>query len=51
MSAQGAIVGVDVGGTFTDLFWFDEPSDVSPSPRRPRNGETKPSVSSRAYAV
>src|SRR5580700_5938439 len=24
MSAQGAIVGVDVGGTFTDLFWFDE---------------------------
>jgi len=24
MSASGAIVGVDVGGTFTDFFWFDE---------------------------
>ena len=23
MSAAGSIVGVDVGGTFTDLFWFD----------------------------
>ena len=24
MSAQGKIIGVDVGGTFTDLFYFDE---------------------------
>jgi N-methylhydantoinase A len=24
MSAQGKIIGVDVGGTFTDLFFFDE---------------------------
>ena len=24
MSANGKIIGVDVGGTFTDLFFFDE---------------------------
>ena len=24
MSAHGKIIGVDVGGTFTDLFYFDE---------------------------
>lgn len=23
-SSPKAVVGVDVGGTFTDLFWFDE---------------------------
>ncbi|WP_420103883.1 hydantoinase/oxoprolinase N-terminal domain-containing protein, partial [Bosea sp. (in: a-proteobacteria)] len=23
-SPAKAVVGVDVGGTFTDLFWFDE---------------------------
>lgn len=37
MSALGTIVGVDVGGTFTDLFYFDEESRAFRTAKVPSN--------------
>lgn len=37
MSALGTIVGVDVGGTFTDLVWYDERNHVLRTGKVPSN--------------
>src|SRR5690349_1154567 len=34
---EGRIVGVDVGGTFTDLFFYDEPAKVFRTAKVPSN--------------
>lgn len=37
MSRLGTIVGVDVGGTFTDLFYFDEAKQTFRTNKVPSN--------------
>ena len=37
MSGLGKIIGVDVGGTFTDLFYFDEKSRQFQTAKVPSN--------------
>ena len=45
MSGRGLIVGVDVGGTFTDLFLLEPPRGGSSPPRCRRTAATRRRVS------
>jgi N-methylhydantoinase A len=45
------MIGVDVGGTFTDVFVLDEDAARLRSPRCPRRGPTSRAVSSTASAA